>query len=279
MDAVEFITEAQTRWLKNKSPLIIILTLTIMRKDEALLSLLYKADNEDLRVLADIITTDKKGGHRFNELLTMKDNYATYYPHNMRALVSDIVDELQCYGANTVMTLLRGGNGVCYHTILRDVAKKLKVSFNKNTSDENIERYILQKMFDDLVEKLSVEELYTLAEDMKVRLAAGLTKQAIIAILQAAIRRGGFQSYIFIVVAANAIARALLGRGLSLAANAMLMRLTSLFAGPIGIALNILWATIDIAGPAYRVTIPAVVQIAYIRNKVQHPEWNESLLE
>lgn len=250
-----------------------------MRKDEALLSLLQKADNEDLRVLADIITTDKKGGHRFNELLTMKDNYATYYPHNMRALVSDIVDELQCYGANTVMTLLRGGNGVCYHIILRDVAKKLKVNFNKNTSDENIERYILQKIFDDLVEKLSTEELYTLAESMKVRLAAGLTKQAIIAILQAAIRRGGFQSYIFIVVAANAIARALLGRGLSLAANAMLMRLTSLFAGPIGIALNILWATIDIAGPAYRVTIPAVVQIAYIRNKVQHPEWNESLLE
>lgn len=250
-----------------------------MRKDEALLSLLQKADNEDLRVLADIITTDKKGGHRFNELLTMKDNYATYYPHNMRALVSDIVDELQCYGANTMITLLRGGNGVCYHTILRDVAKKLKVSFNKNTSDENIERYILQKMFDDLVEKLSVEELYTLAEDMKVRLAAGLTKQAIIAILQAAIRRGGFQSYIFIVVAANAIARALLGRGLSLAANAMLMRLTSFFAGPIGIALNILWTAIDIAGPAYRVTIPAVVQIAYIRNKAQHPEWNESLLE
>ena len=277
MDVVEFIAETQLDNLKTRVTLTFIFT--IMRKDEALLSLLQKADNEDLRVLADIITTDKKGGHRFNELLTMKDNYATYYPHNMRALVSDIVDELQCYGANTVMTLLRGGNGVCYHTILRDVAKKLKVSFNKNTSDENIERYILQKMFDDLVEKLSAEELYTLAESMKVRLAAGLTKQAIIAILQAAIRRGGFQSYIFIVVAANAIARALLGRGLSLAANAMLMRLTSLFAGPIGIALNILWATIDIAGPAYRVTIPAVVQIAYIRNKVQHPEWNESLLE
>lgn len=250
-----------------------------MIKDEALLSLLQKADNEDLKVLADIITTNKKGGHRPNELLTMRDKYATYYPHNMCALVPDIVDELQCYGANTVMTLLRGGNGVGYHTILRDVAKKLKVSFNKNTSDENKERYILQKMFDDLVEKLSEAELRTLAESMRVRLAAGLTKQAIIAILQAAIRRGGFQSYIFIVVAANAIARALLGRGLSLAANAMLMRLTSMFVGPIGIALNILWTAIDIAGPAYRVTIPAVVQIAYIRNKVQHPEWNESLLE
>ena len=250
-----------------------------MRREQELLSLLQRADNEDLRVLADIITTNKKGGHRPNELLTMRDKYATCYPHNMRALVPDIVDELQCYGANTVMTLLRGGNGVCYHTILRDVAKKLKVSFNKNTSDENIERYILQKMFDDLVEKLSEAELRTLAESMNIRLVAGLTKQAIIAILQAAIRRGGFQSYIFIVVAANAIARALLGRGLSLAANAMLMRLTSMFVSPIGIALNILWTVIDIAGPAYRVTIPAVVQIAYIRNKVQHPEWNEALLE
>lgn len=244
-----------------------------MRKDEALLSLLQKADNEDLRVLADIITTDKKGGHRFNELLTMKDNYATYYPHNMRALVSDIVDELQCYGANTVMTLLRGGNGVGYHTILRDVAKKLKVSYNRQTSDENLERYILQKMFDDVASKMSEEELHALAESMKIRLAAGYSKQAIIAVLQAAIRRGGFQSYIWIVVAVNAISRALFGRGLSFVANAMLTRITSMFAGSIGIALNVLWTAVDIAGPAYRVTIPAVVQIAYIRNKMQNAEW------
>lgn len=244
-----------------------------MKQDESLLILLQKADNEDLKTLADIITTNKKGKHRPNESLTSRAKYTTCYPHNMRALVPDIVDELQCYGANTVMTLLRRGKGVSYRTILRDVAKKLKVSYNKHTEDENLERYILQKMFDDIAVNMSEEELRALAESMKIRLTAGYSKQAIIALLQAAIRRGGFQSYIWIVVAANAISRALFGRGLSFVANALLTRITSVFAGPIGIAFNILWTTIDIAGPAYRVTIPAVVQIAYIRNKLQNAKW------
>lgn len=248
-----------------------------MKEDRSLLVLLQKADNEDLKVLSDIITTNKKGNRRFNELLTAKANYTACYPYNMHALVPDIVDELQCYGANTVMTLLRGGNGVTYQTILRDVAKKLKVSYNRQISDENLERYILQKMFDDVASKMSEEELRALAESMKIRLAAGYGKQAIIAVLQAAIRRGGFQSYIWIVVAANAISRALFGRGLSFVANAMLTRITSMLVGPIGIALNILWTAVDIAGPAYRVTIPAVVQIAYIRSKMQNAEWTAEI--
>lgn len=61
-----------------------------MRKDETLLSLLQKADNEDLKVLSDIITTNKKGNRRFNELLTAKANYTACYPYNMHALVPEL---------------------------------------------------------------------------------------------------------------------------------------------------------------------------------------------
>lgn len=246
----------------------------IMRNDEKLTSLLMKAENDDLKVLADILTTNKKGNLRFNERLTQREKYPKCYPHNMWPLVPDIVDELQHYGANTVMTAIRFGDGVPYRTILRDVAKKLKVSYNKATSDENIERYILQKLFSDIALKMSEDDLRMLAESMRVKLDAKYTKETIIAVLQAAIRRGGFQSYIWIAVAANAIARALFGRGLSFATNAFLMRITSLFAGPIGIALNVLWLGVDIAGPAYRVTIPAVVQIAYIRSKMSNQNYN-----
>ena len=42
-------------------------------------------------------------------------------------------------------------------------------------------------------------------------------------------------------------------------------RLLALLAGPIGLALTGLWALADIAGPAYRVTIPCVILIAYMR--------------
>lgn len=240
-----------------------------MRTESNLNNLLVKAENEDLKTLCDILTTNKKGNRRFNECLTTTAQYSSCYPHKMQELVPEIINELQHYGANTVMTTLRLGDGVPYKVILRDVAKKLKVSFNKNTSEENIERYILQKLFADIANKLSEEELRELANNMRIKVATNCSKNILIGVLQAAIRRGGFQSYIWITITANAITRAILGRGLSFATNAFLMRLTSILAGPIGITLNALWLAIDLAGPAYRVTIPAVVQIAYIRAKSQ----------
>lgn len=91
------------------------------------------------------------------------------------------------------------------------------------------------------------------------------------AAVQSAIKLGGFASYKVAVIVANAVARALLGRGLSFAANAALTRWIGVFAGPIGWAVTIAWTALDIAGPAYRVTIPAVIQIAYMRVKANTP--------
>ena len=65
-------------------------------------------------------------------------------------------------------------------------------------------------------------------------------------------------------------AKFLTGRGLTIAANAALTKWLSVFAGPIGWAVTALWTVIDIAGPAYRVTIPAVIQIAYMRQKPRY---------
>lgn len=44
----------------------------------------------------------------------------------------------------------------------------------------------------------------------------------------------------------------------------------AIFAGPIGWALTGLWALMDIAGPAYRVTIPVVIQVAFLRAKLKY---------
>ena len=82
-----------------------------------------------------------------------------------------------------------------------------------------------------------------------------------------AIREGGFACYKWLVVVANAL---LTGRGLTIAANAALTKWLSVLAGPIGWAVTALWTVIDIAGPAYRVTIPAVIQIAYMRQKPRY---------
>ena len=56
-----------------------------------------------------------------------------------------------------------------------------------------------------------------------------------------------------------------MGRGLPLVGNVVLMRIASIHTAPIGRALTGAWTAIDIAGAAYRVTVPAVIEIAFLR--------------
>ena len=232
------------------------------------LLILKQANNDDLKVLADFLHLKSNGSKRCFETFSTRDSYKKYYPHNMSMMVEDIADELQLNGGNTFANIFRGFQGVEYKEILIDVCNKLKVPFNKNSDVEVIELCLLQTILINSLEDMSEEELAKLISEMSIP-NQGVGKQAMIAAIQIAIKRGGFSSYKLAVIVANAICKALLGRGLSIAANAALTRWLSIFAGPIGWTAIAIWAAIDIAGPAYRITIPAVIQVAYIRAKVK----------
>ncbi len=117
---------------------------------------------------------------------------------------------------------------------------------------------------------MSPEQLKEAVESLNLPTGKNYTKEAVMIALQVAIKQSGFFAYKAAVIIANAVARALIGRGLTFAANATLARTISIFAGPIGWVVTGLWTLVDIAGPAYRVTIPAVIQIAYMRLKQQY---------
>ena len=232
------------------------------------LLILKQANNDDLKVLADFLHLKSNGSKRCFETFSTRDSYKKYYPHNMSMMVEDIADELQLNGGNTFANIFRGFQGVEYKEILIDVCNKLKVPFNKYSDVEVIELCLLQTILINSLEDMSEEELAKLISEMNIP-NQGVGKQAMIAAIQIAIKRGGFSSYKLAVIVANAICKALLGRGLSIAANAALTRWLSIFAGPIGWTAVAVWTAIDIAGPAYRITIPAVIQVAYIRAKVK----------
>ena len=101
------------------------------------------------------------------------------------------------------------------------------------------------------------------------------TKQAMTAGALTALRLGGFGTYKMAVVVANAVAKSLLGRGLTFAGNATLTRTLGVALGPIGWIITVLWTAIDIASPAYRVTISCVIQVAYMRLKFQEASFKE----
>ena len=229
------------------------------------LKFLAKCHNDDLKVLTDYLTTDKDGKERITEGLTSTEAYKICYPDKLNDIWDDVAHELQLFGGNTLLNIFRG-HGVPYREILIDVCKKMKVNFNKDAKIELIEDSLLRKCLEDSIENMSAEDLQQLVLSMNIK-TANYSKEAMVAALQVAIRMGGFTSYKIAVVVANAVCKALLGRGLTVVANAALTRYMAIFAGPIGWLLLSIWTAIDIAGPAYRVTIPCCIQIAYMRRR------------
>ncbi|WP_006786629.1 DUF3944 domain-containing protein [Thiorhodospira sibirica] len=235
------------------------------------LEFLGEIKSEDLEDLVYCITHDKDGDARWTEELTTSELYKQYHPdhHQYWELVAA---EIQCFGANTFATVLRGGKGVPYKEVLTDVCDKLKVNYNKNSSVEQIENNLLMKILTDALEKMNPEELKELAEATGVKNTGSVTAQTMVGVFQAVFRAGGFKSYQLTLIIVNAVLKALIGRGLSLAGNAALTRTMAILTGPIGWVITGVWTAIDIAGTAYRVTIPAVIQVAVLRQKHLYDE-------
>lgn len=203
----------------------------------------------------------------------MTDAYKKYYPQHSKYW-QEIAAEIQCFGGNTFATMFRGGKGVVYKEVLCDVCDKLKVNYNKSSSCEMIESYLLQKLLIDLLDKMSLEERENLAKELGMNNTSGITAQALTGSFQALFRLGGFKSYEILVVVANAISKAIFGTGLKFATNAALTRVASILTGPIGWIITGIWTAVDIAGPAYRITIPAVFAVATLRLKSKAGEFN-----
>ena len=235
------------------------------RKDQDL-EFLGEMSSSDLHDLVETITKDRDGDTRITEELTVKEIYKKNYPNHTKYW-KEVAAEIQCFGANSFVTMLRGGEGVLYKEILQDVCDKFKVNYNKNQSIESIENQLLIKLMGDATEKMSETDRLEYSKLVGINAAKNLSTEGIMVATQAAIKAGGFQSYRIALIVANSVSRAILGRGLTFAANATLTRTIGIYAGPIGWAITGALTALDISGPAFRVTLPAVINIALIRKK------------
>ena len=237
-------------------------------RDDKDLEFLKNCTSSDLDVLVEILTKDKDGSVRFTENLTTNDRYKSHNPDH-HCYWDLIADELQRFGANTFMTMFRGGEGVLYKEVLIDACDKMKVNYNKSASIEVIEMNLLMKILTDSMENMTADQLKEIAEDLDLN-TTDFSSQAVIAAIQAGVRFSGFAAYQVALIVANAVAKAVIGRGLTFATNTVLTRTIGIFAGPIGWAITALWTVVDIAGPAFRITMPCVIQIAFLRAKIKY---------
>ena len=113
---------------------------------------------------------------------------------------------------------------------------------------------------------MSPEDLKALAKELNIS-DLNCSAEVLLGAFQTIFRAGGFKSYQLTLIIANAISRALFGKGLTFAANASLTKTMSILTGPVGWAITGAWTLMDIAGPAFRVTLPAIIQIAVLRKK------------
>lgn len=255
-----------------------------LAKPDNLTALLNVAEVADLDILVDYLT-DKGAGRISLDDETcarfVRAKEQGEYSGLDRGLISY---EIRRFGGNTLSNLYRDARNaisfgsvldrllpdargtVGYDEIVKDVAAHLKVPHNKDSDVLVLEDGILRKILRDSFEKMSDEERRALLEELNVA-DLSLLKPATTAALLAAGKYAGFATYKLAAIVANAVAKALLGRGLSFGATGMLMRSIKIMLGPIGWALTGLWAAADMASPAYRVTVPCVIQVAYMRQK------------
>ena len=225
-------------------------------------------DNNDLRTLCNIIMYDNDGKIRLNERLSTCDNYLACYPDKMVGMWKDIAAELQSYGGNTVINLFRG-HGPAYENIVRDVCKQMHVDgITKYDTAEEMEQKLLVAVSKKAIGDLDESQARSIMDEYGIRNYEH-SKAGLLAAL-AAMLIVNKRLFVFVIeTVMRMVSRILVGRGIMYAGMGVFSRGLGMLFGPIGWILMGGWAVWDILGPAYRVTIPAVIQVAYMRVKYQ----------
>ena len=232
-------------------------------KEDRDLQFLASCPSSDLKTLVDMMTFDKNGNVRISEQLTDTDAYLRYYPERLPCMWQEIVGELQRFGGNTLVNVFRRG-GVCYREILNDVCRKMKVYFSGFEDTVELEQRLLEKTCMETVRHMSENELREMTEQLGIR-EKNPKKHIITFALQMAIRRGGAMFVRIAQYIVQMIAKILFGRGIVMVGSNLLSKAFGFVGGPIGWAITLGWTACDLASPAYRVTIPCVMQVACMR--------------
>ncbi|WP_105264926.1 DUF3944 domain-containing protein [Pseudoalteromonas sp. T1lg76] len=227
------------------------------------------ADNEMLGVLVKYLTEDKDGERRVTEQLTNKEAFKQCNDdyHQVWQLIAT---ELQCFGGDTLVNVFRGG-GVSYKEILTDVCDRLSVKYDSQQPTLEIEDLLLQKFFKDSWESMSDEDRNETLGILDVD--SSMSQSSAFEYIYQNLGKQGYLTYQVALLVAAAFAQNMIGRSAALGVTQFVAgRTASVFFGPVGIILAGFASLPLISGPAYRVTVPAVVQIAAMRKQLLSKE-------
>ncbi|EER5709492.1 acidic protein MsyB [Escherichia coli] len=222
------------------------------------LDFLQHCSEEQLANFARLLTHNEKGKTRLSSVLMRNELFKSMegHPEQHRRNWQLIAGELQHFGGDSIANKLCG-HGKLYRAILLDVSKRLKLKADKEMSTFEIEQQLLEQFLRNTWKNMDEEhkQEFLHAVDARVNeleeLLPLLMKDKLLAkgvshLLSSQLTR----------ILRTHAAMSVLGHGLLRGAG---------LGGPVGAALNGVKA---VSGSAYRVTIPAVLQIACLRRMV-----------
>ena len=222
------------------------------------LDFLQHCSEEQLANFARLLTHNEKGKTRLSSVLMRNELFKSMegHPEQHRRNWQLIAGELQHFVGDSIANKLRG-HGKLYRAILLDVSKRLKLKADKEMSTFEIEQQLLEQFLRNTWKNMDEEhkQEFLHAVDARVNeleeLLPLLMKDKLLAkgvshLLSSQLTR----------ILRTHAAMSVRGHGLLRGAG---------LGGPVGAALNGVKA---VSGSAYRVTIPAVLQIACLRRMV-----------
>lgn len=240
-------------------------------REDSDLEVLKIADNQMLGILVEYLTQNRDGDKWLTEQLTSNPEFIAANG-DYQKVWQLIAEELQLFGGNTIANMIRG-KGVLYREILIDVCEKVKVKTDYNVPIVEIENALIAKIFANSWDAMTSDERNELKKDLKLDPTQddALTLEAI----KTGIAKGYF-SYQVSMLIASSFANAVLGTNIALLAGFAgavgASRLIGSLAGPLGVLITSMLTLPMISGPAYRVTLPAVIQVAAIRQQLLNRE-------
>ena len=239
------------------------------RKDDDL-AFLEDCTEADIDQLAKFIIYDSDGRERITSKMKSSPEFKNLsgQPDQWRKSWKLVAGELQHFGGDTLVNVIRR-KGVVYHKILSDVCKKLGVKFDKRANSYDIESTLIESLVKSSWEKMSESERHDALRTLDLPDLTSSTLDSVLLL----IRDKGHGAIAIATLLAHSARLAFIpltmktmsAAGISIVAR----RGAASLANPLA---AILISIPMFTGTAYRVTIPAVIQIAYMRRKIENEE-------
>lgn len=259
----------------------------LIKNPKSLDALLAAADVDDLNILVDYISDCGEGRLALDseickQLITCRD--IRLYTNGDRNLVAR---EILLFGGNSFANVFRGlvkrasvgqvlggtlpdiAATTDYESVVKDVAKQVGAAFDANDDVIAIENAVLLKIFRQALEKMAEGESKKVLDALGVKDGSLITGAAFLGYPSpsTAAKLAATASLGVASIVASAVSTQMLGRVAFTAPMSIGTRPLAALSGPIGIAVGTLWTLAGLSSPAYRVTLPCVVQLAFMRRK------------